>query len=254
MKLALRIFPAIFLAALLAPALAVRADGPKTDTVQFPAGKDTASGFLAMPEKPGRYPGLIVIHEWWGLNDWVKGQTEKLAAEGFVALAVDLYHGQVATNPDDAGKLTQGLVDDQAIADLNGAFIYLAGRSDVDHDHIGAIGWSMGGAYALELAMHQPRLAACVVNYGTLPTDPTDIMAIFTPVLGNFGANDHGVTPDDVNSFEKSLTTLHRRVDIKIYDGAGHGFENPGNTTGYNAEAAASAWTRTVAFLNKFLR
>jgi carboxymethylenebutenolidase len=254
MKLALRLFPALFLAALLAPTLAVRADGPKTDTVQFPAGKETASGFLATPEKPGRYPGLIVIHEWWGLNDWVKGQTEKLAAEGYVALAVDLYHGQVATNPDDAEKLTQSVQDDQAIADLNGAFTYLAGRSDVDHDHIGAIGWSMGGAYALEFAMNQPRLSACVVNYGTLPTDPTDIMTIYAPVLGNFGADDHGVTPEDVNSFEKSMTTLRRRVDIKIFDGAGHGFENPNNTAGYRPAAAAEAWTRTINFLNKMLR
>jgi carboxymethylenebutenolidase len=102
--------------------------------------------------------------------------------------------------------------------------------------------------------MHQPRLSACVVNYGTLPTDPTDIMTIFSPVLGNFGADDHGVTPDDVNSFEKSMTTLRRRVDIKIFDGAGHGFENPNNTDAYRPAAAAEAWTRTINFLNKMLR
>ncbi len=254
MKLALRFFLALFVAALLAAALAVRADGPKTDTVQFPAGKDTVSGFLATPEKAGRYPGLVVIHEWWGLNDWVKDQTEKLAAQGFVALAVDLYHGQVATNPDDARKLTQGVQDDQAIADLNGAYTYLAARSDVDHDHIGAIGWSMGGAYALEFAAHQPRLAACVVNYGTLPTDPNDIAMIFAPVLGNFGADDRGVTPDDVHAFEKSMTYMGRRANMKIYDGAGHGFENPNNTAGYRPDAAAEAWTRTIDFLNKALR
>ncbi len=254
MKLALKIFPALFLMALLAAALAVRADGPKTETVQFAAGKETVNGFLATPEKPGRYPGLVVIHEWWGLNDWVKEQTEKLAAQGFVALAVDLYHGAVATNTDDARELSRGVTNDQAIADLTGAFDYLAARNDVDRDHIGAIGWSMGGGYALQLALHQPRLAACVVNYGPLPTDPNDIAQIYAPVLGNFGADDRGITPDDVHTFEKTLTNLRRRVDIKIYDGGGHGFENPANTASYNPQAAADAWARTIAFLNKNLR
>jgi len=256
MKLVMRIFPAVLLVAFLAETLAVHADGPTTQMVQFAAGKETVDGFLAIPtpEKPGRYPGIVVIHEWWGLNDWVKEQTEKLAAQGFVALAVDLYRGAVTTNTEDAKELSRGLPDDVAVADLTGAFDYLAARADVDHDHIGAIGWAMGGGYALKLAMHQPRLAACVVNYGPLPTDPNDIGMIWAPLLGNFGADDHGVTPDDVHSFEKTLTTLKRRVDIKIYDGAGHGFENPADTPGYNAQAAADAWARTIAFLNKSLR
>jgi len=254
MKLAWKTFPAVFLVTFLAQALAMRASGPKTETVHFSAGKETVDGFLATPEKPGHYPAVVVIHDWLGLNDWVKEQTEKLAEQGFVALAVDLFHGAVATNTADAGELSRGLPDDVAVADLTGAFDYLAARTDVDRVHIGAIGWSMGGGLAIKLATHQPRLAACVVNYGTLPTDPNDIGSIWTPLLGNFGANDRGVTPDDVHSFEKALKALGRRVDIKIYDGAGHGFENPVNTTAYNAQAAADAWTRTIDFLNKRLR
>jgi carboxymethylenebutenolidase len=112
----------------------------------------------------------------------------------------------------------------------------------------------MGGGYALQLAIHQPRLSACVVNYGALPTDPNDIQQIAAPLLGNFGAEDHGITPADVKAFQKTLTALGRYVDIKIYDGAGHAFENPNNEKGYRAEDAADAWARTVAFLKKTLK
>jgi carboxymethylenebutenolidase len=231
----------------------VRADGPKTETVQFPNGSSTVSGFLATPEKPGRYPALVVVHEWWGLTDWVKDETTKLAGLNYVALAVDLYRGKVTSDPEEAHELMRGLPADRAVSDLKAAFAYLAQRKDVDKDHIGSIGWCMGGGYSLQLAIHEPHLAACVVNYGALPTDPNDIQQIFAPVLGNFGANDRGITPDDVHDFEKAMRNMNRRIDIKIYDGAGHAFENPTNTAGYRADAAADAWNRTVNFLNRAL-
>ena len=173
---------------------------------------------------------MIVIHAWWGLNDWVKDQAQKLGEAGFVALAVDLYGGHVATDSSSALDLRMALKDDVALRDMQAAFDYLMTRNDVDRDHIGVIGWDMGGAYALKLAMTQPRLGACVVNYGALPTDPNDIQLIFAPVLGNFAALDRGVLPTDVQSFEKTMKNLSRRVDIKIYDGAKHGFENPDDT------------------------
>ena len=132
--------------------------------------------------------------------------------------------------------------------------MYLASRNDVDRNRIGTVGWCMGGGLALQLAIHQPRLAACVVNYGALPTDPNDLQQIFAPVLGNFGADDRGITPGDVQAFERTMKNLGRRVDVKIYDGAGHAFENPENKDGYRPEAAADAFARTVAFLNKSLR
>ena len=254
MKSALRTILAIALLGLLSATLAVRADAPRSETVQFPSSTGTVSGFLAVPEKPGRYPGLVVIHEWWGLTDWVKEQAQKLAGQGYVALAVDLYRGKVAADPGEAHELMRGLPQDRAVADLKAAFAYLGTRKDVNHDHIGSVGWCMGGGYSLQLAIHEPRLAACVVNYGALPTDPTDIGQIFSPVLGNFGAEDRGITPVDVHAFEKSMKGVNRWVDVKVYDGAGHAFENPGNKTGYRPEAAADAWTRTVAFLNKFLK
>jgi len=254
MKSALRIILGITALATLAVTLAVRADGPRTETVTFPSSTGTVSGFLAAPEKPGRYPGLVVIHEWWGLTDWVKEQAQRLAAQGYVALAVDLYRGKVAADPGEAHELMRGLPQDRVVADLKGAFAYLATRKDVDHDRIGSVGWCMGGGYSLQLAIHEPRLAACIVNYGALPTDPTDIGQIFAPVLGNFGADDRGITPADVRAFEKTMKTMNRWVDLKIYDGAGHAFENPGNKDGYRPEAAADAWTREIAFLNQKLK
>jgi len=254
MKVTFRMLAAVISVSLLAASITVRADGPKTETVTFPNGKDTIGGFLATPEKPGRYPGLIVVHEWYGLNDWVKEQTVKLASEGFVALAVDLYRGKVAADAGEAHELSRGLPDDRAVLDLMAGIVYLTTRNDVDHTRVGTIGWCMGGGYAVQLAMHVPRLGACVVNYGALPTDPNDLQNIGAPFLGNFGADDRGITPADVQAFQKSMETLGRKVDIKIYDGAGHGFENPNNKDGYRPQAAEDAWNRTIAFLNKSLK
>src|SRR5579872_2259781 len=126
-------------------------DVPKTEAIQFPAGKDTVGGTIAEPATPGRHPAVIVIHAWWGLNDWIKEQTQKLADQGFVALAVDLYAGHVATEASTAMDLRMGLKDEVAVRDLQAAFDYLMTRKDVDRDHIGAIGWDMGGGYALKL-------------------------------------------------------------------------------------------------------
>lgn len=245
---------AVVFAAALCLCVSATAQAAKTEAVHFPSGKETVGGFLAAPEKPGRYPGLIVIHDWWGLTDWVKEQTQRLADQGFVALAVDLYGGKVATNATEASELSGALEHDRSVLSLMAGIVYLAGRNDVQRDRIGVVGWAMGAGYALQLAMHVPTLGACVVNYGVLPTDPNDLQNIGAPVLGNFGADDHGVTPADVQAFEKTMKTLSRRVDLKVYDGAGHSFENPNNRDDYRPEAAQDAWSRTVTFLNKSLK
>src|SRR5579862_1177226 len=244
MKFASRTLAAFAAFCLFTALLAVRADAPKTETVTFPNGTGTVSGFLATPEKPGRYPALVVIHEWWGLTDWVKEQTTKLAAQGYVALAVDLYRGQVTSDPEMAHELMRGLPADRALSDLKAGYAYLGTRKDVDRDHIGSIGWCMGGGFSLQLAIHEPHLAACIVNYGALPTDPNDIQQILAPVLGNFGAQDRGITPADVQAFEKTMKTMNRRVDLKEYDGAGHGFENSSTAGSYREDSAADAWAR----------
>ena len=227
---------------------------PKTETVQFKSGDQILSGFLASPEKDGKHPAMIVIHESSGLNDWVKEQAEKLAEQGYVSLSVDLYGGKTATDPTETHELMRGLPQDRAIKDLKAAFDYLESRPDVKKESIGAIGWGMGGGLAVQLAVHEPRLKGCVVNYGALPTDPGDLQNIGAPILGNFGALDKGITPEDVKAFQVSMTKLKRFVSLKIYDNAGHGFENPNNANAYRPEAAEDAWKRTLLFLKAVVK
>ena len=239
---------------ILAIASAALALPIKTQTVSYSSGGETVSAYLAFPDSAGPHPALVVIHEWWGLNDWVKEQARKFAEQEFVALAPDLYRGKVANDPGMAHELSRGLPQDQAVRDLKAAFDYLASRPDVDHDKIGSVGWCMGGGYSLLLAVNEPKLAACVVNYGSMPTDKDAIQRIQAPVLGNFGAEDHGITPSAVQAFEAAMKAEGKSIDVKEYDGAGHAFENPNNKSGYREAAANDAWARTLAFLNRTLK
>lgn len=248
-----RVWPLLALG-LLGLAVEMGAQKMKTETVSYKSGDETVSGYLALPEGGGKHAAIIVIHEFWGLNDWVKEQARKYASEGYVALAVDLYRGQVATTPDDAHILMRGLPDDRGMRDLEAALAYLASRPDVEASKIGAIGWCMGGSWSIKLAEDQPKLAAFVVNYGALPTDPAIIAKIRAPMLGNFGAEDRGITPESVRAFEVAMKAAGKSTDIKIYDGAGHAFQNPNNKAGYRPEATADADKRIDGFFAKYLR
>ena len=190
----------------------------------------------------------------WGLNDQIRDEARKLAGLGYVVLAVDLYRGKVASDPNEAHELMRGLPQDRGIRDLEAAFDYLAARRDVDPKHIGSIGWCMGGGYSLQLAIHEPKLAACVVNYGALPTDQGDIQKIGAPVLGNFGGLDRGITPDMVHAFENTMKSDGKSIDVKIYSDAGHAFENPNNKDGYRPADTEDAWSRITAFYAKTLK
>jgi carboxymethylenebutenolidase len=233
--------------------LVSQAGSPKTETVSYKSGNETVSGYLALPEGTGKHPAIIVIHEWWGLNDWVKEQAQNYAGQGYVALAVDLYRGQVAKTPDEAHILMRGLPDDRGLRDLQAAFTYLASRPDVDASKIGSIGWCMGGGWSIKLAEDQPKLAAFVVNYGSLPADPAIIAKIKAPMLGNFGAEDKGIPPESVKAFEAAIKADGKSPDIKIYDGAGHAYQNPNNKDGYRPEATADSEKRITAFFQKYL-
>jgi carboxymethylenebutenolidase len=249
-----KVFLPMLALGILAFGLASRAGAPKTETVTYKSGDDTVSGYLALPDGAGKHPAIIVIHEWWGLNDWVKEQAQKYAAQGYVALAVDLYRGKVATNQDEAHILMRGLPDDRGIRDLEAAFTFLSSRPDVNAGKIGSIGWCMGGSWSIKLAVDQPRLAASVVNYGWLPSEPALVAKIKAPVQGNFGADDQGIPPKDVKTFEAAMKADGKIADIKIYDGAGHAFQNPNNKQGYRPEATADASQRISAFFQKYLR
>jgi carboxymethylenebutenolidase len=223
-------------------------------SVTYKSGDETVNAMLYTPAGKGPFPALIVIHEWWGLNDWVKGQASKLADEGYVALAIDLYRGKVADNPDLAHELMRGVPEDRATRDLKAAYDYLASQPDVKKNRMGAIGWCMGGGYALDVALAEPHLAADVINYGHLATDPEALKKIQAPILGLFGGQDRGITPEDVKKFQQAMEKQGKKIDVKIYSDAGHAFENPNNKQGYRPEDAADAWKRTVAFLNDTLK
>lgn len=234
--------------------LTVSAFGADSKNVSYKSGDETVQGVLYTPSGKGPFPGLVVIHEWWGLNDWVKEQASKLADQGYAALAIDLYRGKVATTPDEAHQIMRGVPEDRAKRDLHAAFEYLASQSNVKRDRIGAIGWCMGGGYALDVALQEPTLAADVINYGHLATDPEALKKINAPILGLFGAQDKGITPDDVQKFEQAMKQLAKKIDVKEYDDAGHAFENPNNQQGYREADAQDAWKRTTDFLAATLK
>jgi carboxymethylenebutenolidase len=234
---------------LVAPAIAAT-----SKDVSYKSGEDTVKAILYTPAGKGPFPGIIVIHEFWGLNDWVKEQASKLADQGYVALAIDLYRGKVATTPDEAHELMRGVPEDRAKRDLHAAFQYLQAQANVKKNRIGAIGWCMGGGYALDVALQEPELAADVINYGHLATDPESLKKINAAILGIFGAQDRGIPVEDVKKFGEALDRTGKKVDIVVYPDAGHAFENPNNKDGYRPKDAADAWDKTVKFLAETLK
>ena len=228
-----------------------RAAGP---LVEFSSLGGNGSGYLAVPPAEGRKPAVIVIQEWWGVNDWIREQTDRLAGQGYVALAVDLYRGRLAATPEKAHELSRALPEDRAMADLRAGFGYLASRADVDPARIGVVGWCLGGGYALALAANEPRLAAAAINYGRLISDPAGLDPIRAPILGNFGTADRGIPAEDVRAFERALKAKGKAADVRLFEGAGHAFMNPGNQQGYDPAAAKEAAERIDRFFAENLR
>jgi carboxymethylenebutenolidase len=222
--------------------------------VSYKSGEETVNAVMYTPPGKGPFPALVVIHEWWGLNDWVKEQASELADQGYVTLAIDLYRGKVATTPDEAHEIMRGVPEDRANRDLLAASSYLRAQKNVDPKRVGSIGWCMGGGYSLDLALNDPKLKAAVINYGHLAADDATLKKINAPILGIFGGQDRGIPPADVNKFEAQLKALGKTVEIHIFPDAGHAFENPDNKQGYRADDAAQAWKLTVDFLAKNLK
>jgi carboxymethylenebutenolidase len=255
-----RILAAILVSCALAPLPAPAKNLPegvklKGHMIRTTQGTVRLAGYLALPKGAGTHPGIIVIQEWWGLNDWVKQQADSLAAHGYVALAADLYHGKVAYDEKTAHQLMSGLIEEDAMATLHAAADFLRSRQDVRANALGVIGWCMGGKWAIRLAAADPGIRACVMYYGAPITDPVAIRGIQAAILGNFGAEDQGPSPEQVKQFEAALNQAGKKVDFKIYPGAGHGFGNVNNPWGgYRPAATKDAWARTVAFLENNLK
>ena len=223
-------------------------------SVSFQSGGETVHGILYRPKGTGPFPAIVVIHEWWGLNDWVKQQAKMFAQHGYVTLAVDLYRGQVAADPEIAHELMRALPQDRGVMYLVSGVGYLKTLKFVDPTRIGAVGWCMGGGFAMQFAIADPSLRAVAINYGALETDPAQLKKIHAAILGNFGAHDRGITPEDVHAFATAMQKIGHPVDVKEYADAGHAFENPSNKDGYRAADTAEADRRMFTFFSRYLK
>jgi len=211
--------------------------------VEFASNGRTTHGYLATPAQ-GKGPGVLVIQEWWGLVPHIKSVCDRFAAEGFSALAPDLYHGKTASEPDEAGKLFMALHIGQAEKDLAGAAKYLAGHSSTRK--LGAVGFCMGGQLALFAGCIEPNIGAVVDFYGIHPNVTPDYARLSGPVLGLFAEKDAFVTPATAREVEAAVKKAGKSVEIHIYPGVDHGFFNDERADVYNKAAAEDAWKRTL--------
>jgi carboxymethylenebutenolidase len=222
------------------------------EMVEFKSNGATAQGYLAVPES-GTGAGLIVIQEWWGLVPHIESVCERFAAEGFVALAPDLYHGRTTSSPDEAGKMMMALNIERTEKDLRGAIEYLLAHPSVEGDRVGTVGFCMGGALSLYAASKNEQVGACVVFYGGHPKVKPDLENLRAPVLGLYAELDTFATPALARELEAKLNALGKSAEIHVYENADHAFFNDARPEVYNAAAAADAWQRTVRFLRKHL-
>jgi len=211
------------------------------------------SGFLVQPVTPGKYPGIVMIHEWWGLNDQVKSMADITAREGYVVLAVDLFKGNVATTIEGAQANIRSNPNNETIPKMKQAVKYLRNMTNVDKSKIASLGWCYGGGQSYQLGINED-LQATVIYYGQVSTDKVILMKMKQPVLGLFGVEDTSIQVKDVREFERILKEQGTSVNITIYEGAGHGFSNPTNTQAFRKEQAIDAWNKTLAFLDLNLK
>ena len=225
---------------------------------------DDSSGYLVFPttvtseqQQKQKLPAVVMIHEWWGINDNIKNMANTLAKEGYVVLAADLYNGEVATDPNRAQELSQSVRSnqDEAIANLQSAVKYLSSLPNVNASRIASLGWCFGGGQSLQLALNskQQPLAATILYYGTpLVTDKQALSNIKWPILGIFGDQDQAIPVEEVKQFETALNADRIPNEIHIYPGVGHAFANPSGDN-YAPKETADAWQKTLAFLNKYV-
>jgi carboxymethylenebutenolidase len=218
--------------------------------IQFPANGHTSSGYLAIPESESG-PGVLVIQEWWGLVDHIKDVCDRLAAEGFVALAPDFYHGTATKSPNEAGKLFMALNIVKAAADLRGAADALLGRPEVTSRKAGVMGFCMGGQLALYAGAEYPdRIAAVVDFYGIHPNVRIDPAKLKAPLLAHFAKRDTSVKESDARALVGKVEASGGKVEAHYYD-ADHAFFNDTRPTVYDKQCAKTAWERTLEFLRR---
>lgn len=208
-------------------------------------------GYLARPEGEEAHAAIIVLQEWWGLNEHIKDVTRRFAEQGYVALAPDLYKGVVATEPDDARKLVMELDMAEAVNEIERAIGYLLEQSYVAGDNAGIVGFCMGGRLVLMTALQAENLGAAIAFYGS-PIEPAQATEFKAPLLGLYGSEDGGIPVDGVNAMGEALAAAGVESEIHIYDGAQHAFFNDTRAS-YHPEAAADAWDRALAWFGSHL-
>ncbi|HEX3873576.1 MAG TPA: dienelactone hydrolase family protein [Solirubrobacteraceae bacterium] len=221
--------------------------------VEFQANGSTAAGYLAVPAS-GAGPAVVVLQEWWGLDDHIRSVCDRLAADGFVALAPDLYHGETAQAPDEAQQKMMALSMDQAELEMSGAVDYLAALDSTTGDGVGAIGFCLGGGLAVWTATINPKVRAVVSFYYVMPHGKPDFSKISAPVLGHFGTADDFIPVEASEGLLGELRDAGVKAEFVFYEGAGHAFFNDTNRLGtYDPDAAGRAWQRSVEFLSENL-
>jgi len=224
--------------------------------------QNNSSGYLAYPElanstqQQQKLPAVIMVHEWFGLNEHIKNQANILAREGYVVLAVDLYQGEVATTSNRAMELSSSVRNNpaSAIDNLQSAVSYVKSLEMVDGTRIGSLGWCFGGDWALQLALNSSDnpLAATVIYYGHPVTDSASLSNIHWPILGIFGDQDQAIPVESVRQFASALNASGITNDIYLYKGVGHAFANPSGDN-YAQKETVDAWQKTIGFLGEYL-
>lgn len=224
-----------------------------TSMIDFPSNDHTTPGFLARPEGDGSYPAVVAIQEWWGLNDNIRDIAQRLAREGYVVLAPDLYHGRLTEEPDEARKLAMALDRNRAVNEIAAAAAYLKGMVFTQSTKIGVVGWCMGGGLSLSAAAQSDDIGAAVAFYGQ-PLSAEDTRRLRVPVLGLFAENDQGISVDKVRTFEAELKANNIVHEIHIYgEGAQHAFFNDTRPHIFHPQASADAWERTLGWFQRYL-
>ena len=211
----------------------------------------TLMGYLARPEGEGIHPAVIVIQEWWGLNTHIEDVVRRFAREGFIALAPDLYHGEVVSEPDEAQKLVMELDMAEAVNEIRQAIAFLQGHPFVGSEQVGVVGFCLGGGLALQTALVEEAVGAAVAFYGR-PLSPAQAREVKAPVLGIYGEADRGIPVAQVRIMGDALTEVGIENEIHIYPGAGHAFFNDTRTS-YDHEASADDWQRTLTWFRERL-
>ncbi len=232
---------------------AAQAQGTDTSRVHLGAPDAGTDAFVAWPAGKADAPGVVMVHEWWGLNGQIRDQARRLSREDYVVIVPDLYHGKVTSDPEQAHVLTRGLDDAIVYADLANAVNWLRAEPRVAKKKIGAMGFCMGGALAQGLALRSSEVSALVMFYGPPVTDPQALATLHGPLQGHYGEKDDGIPPAKLEALRAGLKQAGKVGEVYSYAGAGHAFMNDQRPS-YHPDAARQAWARTLAFLQKNLK